>query len=170
MRRAASIAVIGLLIVATVTLQVSVFNHFAIGGVAPDLALIVVIAAALLRGPEYAAVVGFAAGLVLDLAPPADHTAGRWALSLVLVGFLAGLARPDTDVSVIGKLVMVAAGAFIGTSVFALTGLILNDPGVSIASVFDVVPKAVAYDIVITPLVLPLILLAMRQFEPAERW
>ena len=63
MRRPASIAVIGLLIVATVTLQVSVFNHFAIGGVAPDLAFIVVIAAALLRGPEYAAVVGFAAGL-----------------------------------------------------------------------------------------------------------
>lgn len=170
MRRAGSIAVIALLIIATVTLQVSVFNHFAIGGVVPDLALMVVIAAALLRGPEYAAVVGFAAGLVLDLAPPADHTAGRWAISLVLVGFLTGMARPDADVSVIGKVVMVAAGAFIGTSVFALTGLILNDPGVSISSVFDVVPKAVAYDIVITPLVLPLVLLAMRQFEPAERW
>ena len=90
-----------------------------------------VIAAALLRGPEYAAVVGFAAGLVLDLAPPADHTAGRWALSLVLVGFLTGLAKPDADVSVVGKVVMVAAGAFIGTSVFASTGLILDDPGVS---------------------------------------
>jgi rod shape-determining protein MreD len=170
MRRAAGVTVLALLIVVTVTLQVSVFNHFAIGGVAPDLALIVVIAAALLRGPEYAAVVGFAAGLVLDLAPPADHTAGRWALSLVLVGFLTGLAKPNADVSVVGKVVMVAGGAFIGTSVFALTGLILNDPGVSVASVFDVVPKAVAYDVLVTPLVLPLILLAMRQFEPAERW
>lgn len=170
MRRAASLAVIAILIIATVTLQVSVFSHFALGGVAPDLALIVVIAAALLRGPEYAAVVGFAAGLVLDLAPPADHTAGRWAISLVLVGFLTGMARPDADVSVVGKVVMVAAGAFIATSVFALTGLILNDPGVSVASVFDVVPKAVAYDVLITPLVLPLILLAMRQFETAERW
>ena len=158
------------LIIVTVTFQVSVFNHFAVEGVAPDLALLLVIGAALVRGPTYAALVGFAAGLVLDLAPPADHTAGRWAISLVLVGFLTGMARPDADVSVIGKVVMVAAGAFIGTSVFALTGLILNDPGVSISSVFDVVPKAVAYDIVITPLVLPLVLLAMRQFEPAERW
>ena len=52
------------------------------------------IAAALVRGPDYAALVGFAAGLVLDLAPPADHTAGRWALSLVLVGYLTGLAKP----------------------------------------------------------------------------
>lgn len=170
MRRAAGIGVLAALIVATVTLQVSVFNHFAIGGVAPDLALIVVIAAALLRGPEYAAVVGFAAGLVLDLAPPADHTAGRWAISLVLVGYLAGMAKPDADISLVGKLVMVAAGAFVGTSVFALTGLILNDPGVSIASVFDVVPKAVAYDVLMTPLVLPLVLLAMRQVQPVERW
>lgn len=170
MRRAASIGVVALLIVATVALQVSVFNHFAIGGVAPDLALIVVIAAALLRGPEYAAVVGFAAGLVLDLAPPADHTAGRWAISLVLVGFLTGLAKPDAQMSIVGKLVMVAAGAFIGTSVFALTGLILNDPGVTVASVFQVVPRAVAYDVLITPLVLPLVLLAMRQFESVERW
>ena len=73
-------AVVAALIVVTVTLQVSVFSHFAFDGVAPDLALLLVIGAALVRGPEYAAVVGFAAGLVLDLAPPADHTAGRWAL------------------------------------------------------------------------------------------
>ncbi|MDQ3307474.1 MAG: rod shape-determining protein MreD, partial [Actinomycetota bacterium] len=85
------IAVVTVLIVVTVTLQMSIFSHFSIRGVVPDLALLVVIAAALVRGPSYAALVGFAAGLVLDLAPPADHTAGRWALSLVLVGYLAGL-------------------------------------------------------------------------------
>ena len=38
---------------------------------------------------------GFAAGLLLDLAPPADHVAGRWALALVLVGYLAGRVRQD---------------------------------------------------------------------------
>ena len=39
--------------------------------------------------------VGFAAGLALDLAPPADHLAGRWALALVVVGYVAGRARRD---------------------------------------------------------------------------
>jgi rod shape-determining protein MreD len=170
MMAGARIAAVALLVVVTVTLQVSIFSHFSLGGVAPDLALLVVISAALIRGPEYAAVVGFAAGLVLDLAPPADHTAGRWALSLVLVGYLSGLAKPDGDATIVGRLVMVAAGAFIGTSVFALTGLVLGDPGVSVSSALDVVPRAVAYDVLVAPLVLPVILLAFRRLQPAERW
>ena len=167
------LAAVVILIVVTVTLQVSVFSHFAISGVVPDLALLLVIAAALARGPAYAALVGFAAGLVLDLAPPADHTAGRWALSLVLVGFLTGLVREDrdhADRSIVATLVMVAAGAFIGTSVFALTGLVLREPGVSVAAAFEVVPLAVGYDLLLTPLIIPLVLLVLRRLQPAERW
>ena len=163
-------ATVALLIAVTVTLQVSLFDRISLDGVAPDLALIVVIAAALARGPGYAAVVGFTAGLVLDLAPPADHTAGRWALSLTIVGYLTGLARPEGDASLLGKVLMVAAGAFIGTSVFALSGLILGDPGVTVSAAIDVVPRAVLYDVLVTPLVLPLMLLLFRRLEPDPRW
>ena len=131
-------AAVAVLVIVTIVLQVSVFSHFAIDGVVPDFALLVVIAAALVRGPDYAALVGFAAGLVLDLAPPADHTAGRWALSLVLVGYL--------------------------------TGLVLRDPGVSVGSALEVVPVAVLYDVVLTPLVVPLVLLLFRRLQPADRW
>ena len=131
MTAAVRLTSVTLLIIVTITLQVSIFSHFAIDGVVPDLALLVVIAAALVRGPDYAALVGFAAGLVLDLAPPADHTAGRWALSLCLVGYLTGLVRGDGETNAVGTVVTVAAGAFIGTSIFALTGLVLRDPGVS---------------------------------------
>ncbi len=164
------VGAVTLLIVVAVTLQVSVFSHFAFHGVVPDLALLVVIAAALVRGPSYAAWVGFAAGLVLDLAPPADHTAGRWALSLVLVGYLTGLVRSDRETSVAGTLAMVAAGAFIGTSIFALTGLVLREPGVDVSSALEVVPTAVGYDLLLTPLVIPVVLLLFRRLEPAERW
>src|SRR6478609_3599481 len=158
------------LIILTVTLQVSVFSHFAVEGVAPDLALLLVIGAALVRGPDYAALVGFAAGLVLDLAPPADHTAGRWALSLVLVGYLTGLVKGDGETNAVGTVVTVAAGAFIGTSIFALTGLVLRDPGVSVSGALEVVPVAVLYDILLTPIVIPLVLFLFRRLEPAERW
>ncbi len=157
------------LIVLTVTLQISTFSHFAIEGVVPDLALLLVIAAALVRGPDYAALVGFCAGLVLDLAPPADHTAGRWALSLVIVGYLTGLVKGEST-HALSTVVTVAAGAFIGTSVFALTGLILQDPGVSVGSALEVVPIAVLYDVVLTPLVIPLVLILFRRLEPVQRW
>jgi rod shape-determining protein MreD len=164
------LAVVAALIVVTVTLQVSIFSHFSISGVVPDLALLVVVGAALVRGPDYAALVGFAAGLVLDLAPPADHTAGRWAISLVLVGYLTGLVKGDSDTTVVGNILTVAAGAFIGTSIFALSGLVLGDPGVSVSSALEVVPVAVGYDVLLTPLVIPLVLLLFRRLEPAERW
>lgn len=163
------LAAVAALVVLTVTLQISTFSHFAIDGVVPDLALLLVIAAALVRGPDYAALVGFCAGLVLDLAPPADHTAGRWALSLVIVGYLTGLVKGETT-NALSTIVTAAAGAFIGTSVFALTGLVLQDPGVSVGTALEVVPIAVLYDVVLTPLVIPLVLIVFRRLEPAERW
>ena len=95
---------------------------------------------------------------------------GRWALSFVVVGYLAGLAKPEGDSSWLGRILLVAAGAFVGTSVFALTGLVLGDPGVTVTSVFDVVPRAVGYDVLIAPLALPLMLAALRRVQPAERW
>jgi rod shape-determining protein MreD len=161
---------VGALVAITVALQISVFSHFSFHGVVPDLVMLVVVAAALVRGPEYGALVGFAAGLVLDLAPPADHTAGRWALSFVLVGYLVGLARQQGRTSVFSTIAMVAAGAFVGTSVFALSGLVVRDPGVSVEAAFEVVPLAVGYDVLLTPLVVPLVLMLFRRLEPADRW
>lgn len=170
MTTALRLLVVTVLVVVTITLQVSIFSHFSMRGVVPDLALLVVIAAALVRGPDYAALVGFTAGLVLDLAPPADHTAGRWALSFVLVGYLTGLARREGDITVVGTLVIVAAGAFIGTSVFALTGLVLGEGRVDVSAALDVIPLTVAYDVLVTPLVVPLVVMLFRRLEPAERW
>ena len=158
------------LVVVAVSLQVTLFDHFSLDGVVPDLVLLVVLGTALVRGPDYAAAVGFGAGLVLDLTPPADHTAGRWALALLLVGYLTGLAKPDGGVSKVGTLFMAAAAAFIGTSVFALTGMLLGDPGVTVSAVFDVVPRAVLYDLLLTPVVVPLVVLWLRRLEPTERW
>ncbi len=170
MTTALRIIAVSVLVVLTITLQVSVFSHFSLRGVVPDLALLVVIAAALVRGPDYAALVGFAAGLVLDLAPPADHTAGRWALSFVVVGYLTGLARQDSDISAVGTLVLVAAGAFIGTSVFALTGLVLGEGGIDVSTALDVIPLTVGYDVLVAPLVVPLVVMLFRRLEPTERW
>src|SRR3954471_7039197 len=109
-------------IVLAVVLQVAVFAALSFSGVVPNLALLVVVAAALVRGPEFAAVLGFTGGLVIDLAPPSDHVAGRWALALVVVGYLAGRVRHDAGSSAMAALITVAACSFVGTSVFALSG------------------------------------------------
>ncbi|GGF58134.1 hypothetical protein GCM10011519_35020 [Marmoricola endophyticus] len=84
-----------------VVLQVSVLSQVALRGVVPDLALLLVVAVGLSRGARSGAVVGFWAGLLLDVAPPADHVAGAWALVLLTVGLLAGRAasRPRSPVA-----------------------------------------------------------------------
>lgn len=154
------------LLLLAVVLQVAVFSSFSVAGVVPDLALLVVVAAALVRGPEFAAVLGFLGGLAVDLAPPADHVAGRWALALVVVGYLAGRVRHDARTSAVAAVVTVAACSFVGTSLFALTGMLLHDPGVSVSEALRVVPVSVLYDVLVAPLVLPLLMTLMRRLQP----
>jgi len=160
--------VVTALVMLAVTVQLGVLPAIAISAVVPNLVLVVVIALALARGPEFGALVGFAAGLALDLAPPADHVAGRWALAFVVVGYLAGLARRDARASAVAAVLVVAAGSFIGTSLFALSGLVLQDSGVTFEGVMHVLPIALLYDIVLTPLVVPVVLAMMRRLEPAS--
>ena len=132
----------------------------------PNLCLLVVVAAALTRGAQFAAVLGFLAGVALDLAPPADHVAGRWALALVVVGYVAGRVRQDVQPTAVAVVGTVAACSFIGTSVFALTGLVLRDPVTDIAELLQVILVAVVWDVLLTPFVLPPVMKLFQQLEP----
>jgi rod shape-determining protein MreD len=159
------------LVVLAIGLQVGPFAELAIRGTTPDLLLLVVVAIGLTHGPERAALIGFVGGLALDLAPPADHIAGRWALALVVVGYLVGLVRDDARQGMAGTIVAVAAASFIGTSIFALSGLVLDDPGVTVSRVLEVIPVAVLYDVALTPLLLPLLTALCRRIQPdADEW
>ena len=149
-------------------LQVSLFPHLAWQGIVPNLCLLVVVGAALVRGAQFAAVLGFVAGVALDLAPPADHVAGRWALALVVVGYVAGRMRQDAKPSATAVVATVAASSFVGTSVFALSGLVLRDPSLDIPGLLEVILVAVLWDILLTPLVLPLVMTMFHRLEPAR--
>jgi rod shape-determining protein MreD len=160
-------AVAGGLVLLALVLQVAVFPHVTWDGIVPDLCLLVVVAAALVRGPAFAATLGFFAGLLLDLAPPADHVAGRWALALVVVGYVAGLMRQDTRTQLGTIVATVAASSFVGTSVYALTGLVLGESVGSPGELARVVVVALLWDIVLTPLVLPGLMRLLTRLEPA---
>jgi rod shape-determining protein MreD len=156
----------GLVVVALV-LQVAVFPHLAWEGIVPNVCLLVVVAAALVRGPAFAATLGFFAGLMLDLAPPADHVAGRWALALVVVGYVAGLMRQDTRASATTVVATVAASSFVGTSVYALSGLVLGDAVAGPGELARVILVALLWDVLLTPLVLPGLMRLLTRLEPA---
>jgi len=149
-------------------LQVSFFPHLAWQGIVPNLCLLVVVGAALTRGAQFAAVLGFLAGVVLDLAPPADHVAGRWALALVIVGYVAGRVRQDVKPTASAVVLTVAASSFVGTSVFAISGLLLGDPVTDIVELLQVILVAVLWDVLLTPFVLPLVMKMFQRLEPGR--
>ncbi|MFC5729604.1 MULTISPECIES: rod shape-determining protein MreD [Nocardioides] len=161
------VAVVGALV-----LQVTVLPHFAwrIGGlgVVPDLVLLVVVATAIATDTRFATLAGFGAGLLLDVAPPADHVAGRWALALMVVGYVVGRLVHDNTADV-GRfepesvrrppvplmLAAAAGGSFIGTSVFALTGLLVDDAAVAVSDLLPVALVALLLDVIAALAVVP---------------
>jgi rod shape-determining protein MreD len=161
-------ALVALVVLVAVTAQVAIFSLFSVNGVVPDLALIVVVAASIARGQRFGVVVGFFAGLLLDLAPPADHVAGRWALALVVVGILAGRVRSDARANPLAGLATVAMCSFVGTSVFALSGLVLDDHALPVGQMVEVIGISVLWDVVVAPLLLPVLMILLERTRAAE--
>ncbi len=166
------LAAVVLAVLTALLVQVTVLPLFAwrVGGlgVVPDLVLLVVVATALVTDTRYGMLTGFSAGLLLDLAPPADHVAGRWTLALMVVGYVVGrLAHDDTaDVARLESggvrrpplpLVLAAAagGSFVGTSVFALSGLVLGDSAASVGELLPVALIALVLDVAAALVVVP---------------
>ncbi len=150
------VAAAGLALLALVA-QVSVLPLLSWHGIVPNLCLLVVVGFALLEGPSGGMVLGFATGLALDLAPPADHVAGRWALALVVVGYVAGRVRQEIPLTRPALLSTVAACSFLGGSLFALTGLVVGDLAVDVPAVLGVLLLGVLYDVLVSLLALLLL-------------
>ncbi|HEY3004010.1 MAG TPA: rod shape-determining protein MreD [Kribbellaceae bacterium] len=161
--------VTAVVLVLAVTFQLSALPHIAIAGVTCDLALLAVIGFALARGPEFGALTGFAGGLLLDLAPPADHTAGRWALALTLAGYLGGLIRREGATPItpwqVGISVLLCTS--LAHIVFAATGALLRDPNVERADVGARLGIAIGYDLLAAIVVVPLVMWGIGRLESA---
>lgn len=153
-------------VVVALVVQVTLFPHVSWHGIVPNLCLLVVVAAALTVEAPFALILGFAAGLTLDLAPPADHLAGRWALALTVAAFLAARVRQDVRPTALAVVGTVAAASFVATSVFALSGLLLSDPSGSVAGLLEVVLVAVVWDVLLTPFVLPPLMKLFARLNP----
>ena len=60
----------------------------------------------------------------------------------------------------------VAASSFVGTSVYAISGLLLHDPVVSVGDLLPVILAGVVWDVLLTPLVLPGLMRLFTALEP----
>ncbi|GGZ18396.1 rod shape-determining protein MreD [Streptomyces poonensis] len=155
------------LVIVALVLQVSVLARLQLPGAVPDLVLLTVLGLALVYGHVGGALVGFGAGLLSDLAPPADHAAGRYALVLCVIGYLAGLVKPENGrlKSVTGPLAVVAAAAIGTTLLYAGVGALVGDTAARHVGLPSLVLTATVYDLVLAPFVVPGIMALARRAD-----
>jgi rod shape-determining protein MreD len=144
---------------AAVVVQLTVVNRLPLpGGDAPDVVLLLVAAVAVTSSTMTAMLTGFAGGLALDTAPPVSHYAGEYALVFCLAGYLAARAMAaisaasggaERDPSICLAVMAVAAAA--GEAGKAGLGLLLSDPNVTDPAIRHVLPGAILYDLLLTP-------------------
>ncbi|MFJ8697180.1 rod shape-determining protein MreD [Streptomyces roseolilacinus] len=155
------------LVVVALVVQVSVLARLHLPGAVPDLILLTVLGLSMVYGHVSGALVGFTAGLLADLAPPADHAVGRYALVLCVVGYVAGLTKPENGQprSAAGPMVMVVAAAIGSTLLYAGVGALVGDTGARHVGLASLILTAVVYDLLLAPFTVPWIMSLARRAD-----
>ncbi|MFE9097665.1 rod shape-determining protein MreD [Streptomyces sp. NPDC007264] len=155
------------LVIAALVIQVSALARLHLPGAVPDLVLLTVVAFALVYGHVGGCLIGFGAGLLSDLTPPADHAAGRYALVLCVIGYVAGLFRPDHGrlKSATGTMAAVVAAAIGSTLLYAGVGALVGDTAARHVGLPGLLFTAAVYDLLLAPFVVPGIMALARRAE-----
>ena len=153
-------------VLAALLLQLTLVDRLPSPGGPPDLVLLVTVALGLTCGPTTGLLTGFWAGLALDIAPPASSLIGGRALVFCLIGYCCGLIRPLASRSALTTLSVAAAAAALGEALYAAAGLMLGSPGITWPAIQAVLPASVLLDVLISPFLVYLVLLAAASAQP----
>jgi rod shape-determining protein MreD len=155
------------LVVVALVIQVSILARLQLPGAVPDLLLLVVLGMALVYGHVGGALVGFGAGLLADLAPPSDHAIGRYALVLCIIGYAAGLTRPDSGRhrSATVPLLVVIGAAIGSTLLYAGVGSLVGDTAARHVGIVGLLLSATLYDLLLAPFIVPLVMAVARRTD-----
>ncbi|WP_240138653.1 rod shape-determining protein MreD [Streptomyces sp. MUM 178J] len=155
------------LVVVALVIQVSILARLQLPGAVPDLLLLTVLGLAFVYGHLAGAFIGFGAGLLADLAPPADHAAGRYALVLCVIGYLAGLVRPENGQlkSAAAPMAAVVAAALGSTLLYSGVGALVGDTAARHVGLGSLLLSAAIYDLLLAPFTVPLIMALARRAD-----
>ena len=79
-----------------------------------------------------------------------------------------GRVRSESSPTATTVVATVAASSFVGTSLFAMSGLLLGELAVGVGELLLVIGLAVVWDVVLTPFALPPLMAMFRRLEPAR--
>ena len=162
------IAVTAVIILAAYLLQCSVFPALEIGGIKPNLMLIITASFGFMRGPREGMFVGIASGLLIDI--QSGDMIGFYALIYLVAGYLNGLFEQiyfDEDIKL--PLFLIAVSDLLyGLFIYVFTFLLRSDFNFLYYLNRIIIPEAI-YTIVITLGVYPLLLFINHKLEAVEK-
>jgi rod shape-determining protein MreD len=145
------------LVLISVVITTALLARLPLPGATPDAVLVTVLAIALAGGLRWGATCGFAAGLLLDLAPPSIVPVGTNAFILCAIGAVAGRWARSPNRGV-GLTLMIVAGAAIAAQILrAGLGLMARDGRVDATATPWLMVTGMAYAVILAPFVIPLV-------------
>jgi rod shape-determining protein MreD len=91
------VLIIGTSVLLSVIIELTLLARLDLPGATPDLVIVMVVAIALAMGPTQGAVAGFSAGVLIDVAPPAETLLGVNAIVYLAIGFITGFVIDPRD-------------------------------------------------------------------------
>ncbi len=149
----ARVGLLAVLVVLAVLAQTTLVARLPLPGAPPDLVLVLAIAVGLTAGRSAGTVVGFGAGLLAD--SQTDHQLGRLALAYLVAGHLAGRLGERSTGGRARTLAVALLGSATALAVYLAEGLALTDPRTAGPALGLGLLVAVAYDVLLAPVVLP---------------
>lgn len=158
--------IIGGLLLVAVIVQVTLLSRLPLPGATPDLVVVTVVAIALAMGPTQGAIAGFTAGVLVDLAPPADTLLGVNAIVYIVIGFVTGFVIDPRDRTV--PLLMGLVGLSAGAAVIATAALdtLLGSDRVAWDTVPGLALSSALYAVVMAPVVILFVSWLVRRATP----
>ena len=158
--------IIGGLLLVAVIVQVTLLSRLSLPGATPDLVVVTVVAIALAMGPTQGAIAGFTAGVLVDLAPPADSLLGVNAIVYLVIGFITGFVIDPRDRTV--PLMMGLVGLAAGAAVIATAALdtLLGSDRVAWDGVPGLALSSALYAVILAPVVILFVAWVVRRATP----
>ncbi|MGI8695071.1 MAG: rod shape-determining protein MreD [Mycobacteriales bacterium] len=154
----------GVGIVLTLALQTTVVSRLPLPGGRPDLLLVVVVAAALGGGVNVGVGIGFTVGLAADLLSP--HPAGLLALIYLVVGLTVGRIDSERQRGVGWSVIVVVVAGAASLVGYVLLLTLVSRHAPSLPSQLADLPTSLAYDVLLTPFVVPVVTFLERTSRP----
>lgn len=149
-------------------LQVGLFAQLPVGGARADVMIVLGIAAGFVGGPDRGAIVGFAAGLAIDLVLPTPL--GLSAVVYTIVGYLAGRISGTMPRSSWWLPAMTCAvGSAAGVVLYALVGVIVGEATLSGPPLATIVVVTAVVNAVLGPAAVRAMRWSLSSDNPGQR-